>query len=278
MRMPYIHDEIDAAGRRVVVTGASSTVGRAIAEEFVARGARVIGLDLAPRESDPIRVFATDLSDQESVRRSVAAAIEDLGGLDILINTVDAGDVSHAEFAPTAELFRQLDMNLAAGWRVAAEAVPALVESRGRVVNVASLNASLQLPFAAAYAASKRAFVAWSDSLRLELTPYVDVAVVYPPMMDGDMRQSLRNEGLHLDGLSGYEPIDDIVDAVVNGALSRRPRRDIPTSGKGGRQFFLARHFPGLVDVLVARRTTRQAEADAFDRAAATDPEPALQT
>ena len=73
-----------------------------------------------------------------------------------------------------------LDVNLLGPWRVTAAALPALRESRGRVVNVASGLAHLTVPFATAYTMSKRGVVAYSDSLRLEHGDAITVTTVYP--------------------------------------------------------------------------------------------------
>ncbi|MCB0900343.1 MAG: SDR family NAD(P)-dependent oxidoreductase, partial [Actinobacteria bacterium] len=67
MKLPYLHDEMDARGKRVLITGASGTFGAAIAEAFVARGAEVVGLDLHPQPADSIEVIACDITDNDSV-------------------------------------------------------------------------------------------------------------------------------------------------------------------------------------------------------------------
>ena len=267
MRLPYVHDNADAAGLRVLVTGASGTFGRAIAEEFVALGAHVVGLDLMPREDDPVTVIATDITDDASVAAGVAAALADLGGLDILVNNAGTGGPGPAEYRPDAEVARQLELNLLGGWRVTAQCVPALVASRGRVVNVASRMAVMQLPLAAAYGVSKRAFVAWSDALRLELAPYVSVSVVYPSMVKSPIHDATAKAGLSLEGMSVFEPLSGVVAAVVNGGLSRYPRRDIPTSRRGEVEFFVARHFPALLDRVVERRLADRVASGAMDNA-----------
>src|SRR5690606_11559850 len=154
--------------------------GRAISEELSRMGAHVVGLDVAPRADDPVEVLACDLTDDEAVPVVVAEAISRLGGLDVLINNAGIGGPAPAELAPGAEVRRQLDINLLGTWRVTAACIEALVESRGRVVMLASRMAVMQLPLAAAYGASKRAMVAYADALRLELGTHVGVTCVYP--------------------------------------------------------------------------------------------------
>lgn len=267
MKLPYLHDNLPVAGKRVLVTGASGTFGRAIAEDLMGRGATVVGLDLMPKADDPFTVIACDITNDESVVDGVAKAIAELGGLDILINNAGIGGPAPAEFAPGAEVYRQLEINLLGAWRVTAAATPALVESRGRVVNVASRMAIMQLPLAAAYGVSKRALVAYSDALRLELAPYVGVSVVYPSAVRSPIHDSTKEAGLSLEGMSVYEPLEGVVAAVVNGALSRQVRRDIPTSRRGQLEFFLSRHVPFVVDRMITKTLRERVATGVFDDA-----------
>lgn len=256
-----------AAGLRVIVTGASGTFGRALCQRLDELGAEVIGLDLAPREGDPVPVLPCDVTDDESVRFSVSAAVARLGGLDLLVNNAGIGGPAPAELAPGAEVRRQLDINLLGTWRVTAAATEALVASRGRVVMVASRMAVMQLPLAAAYGASKRAMVAYADALRLELGGLVGVSCVYPSSVRSPIHDSTAAAGLSLEGMSSYEPLEGVVETVLTAALGRRQRRDLPTSRRGAVEFFLARHLPGLTDRIVARTFAQRLASGAFDDA-----------
>lgn len=257
----------DAAGLRVLITGASGTFGRALANELSARGARVVGLDVAPRDDDPVPVIACDLTDDDAVPAAVATALERLGGLDLLINNAGIGGPAPAELAPGPEVRRQLDINLLGTWRVSAACVPALVASRGRVVMVASRMAVMQLPLAAAYGASKRAMVAYADALRLELGTHVGVTCVYPSAVRSPIHDSTAAAGLSLEGMSSYEPLEGVVDTVLRAGLARRARRDLPTSRRGAVELFLARHLPALTDRIVARTFSDRIRSGAFGTA-----------
>jgi NAD(P)-dependent dehydrogenase (short-subunit alcohol dehydrogenase family) len=257
----------DATGLRVLVTGASGTIGRSLATRLTALGADVVGLDLAPREDDPVTVIPCDLTDDADVTAGVEKAVELLGGLDLLVNNAGIGGPAPAELPPGEEARRQLDINLLGTWRVTAAAVPALVESRGRVVMVASRMAVMQLPLAAAYGASKRAMVAYADALRLELAPHVSVTSVYPSAVRSPIHDSTQAAGLSLEGMSTYEPLEGVVDAIVDAALARRPRRDVTTTTKGAVEFFLSRHLPAVVDRVVVRTLAGRVAAGAFEGA-----------
>lgn len=257
----------DAAGLRVLVTGASGTFGRALSQELTARGARVVGLDVAPRDDDPVEVLACDLTDDAAVPVAVAEAVRRLGGLDVLVNNAGIGGPGPAELAPGEEVRRQLEINLLGTWRVTAACVEPLVASRGRVVMVASRMAVMQLPLAAAYGASKRAMVAYADALRLELGTHVGVTCVYPSAVRSPIHDSTARAGLSLEGMSAYEPLEGVVDTVLHAALSRRPRRDLPTTRRGAVEFFLARHLPALTDRIVARTFADRVRSGAFAEA-----------
>ena len=255
----------NAQGLRILITGASGTFGRAITERFQRAGAVVVGLD---RVADPDSgILACDITDDDQVTDAVGRAVLLLGGLDVLINNAGVGGPAPAELAPGAEVRQQLEVNLLGAWRVTAACVDALVESRGRIVMLASRMAVMQLPLAAAYGASKRALVAYADALRLELGTHVGVTCVYPSSVRSPIHGSTTAAGLSLEGMSRYEPLDGVVDAVMRAALSRRPRRDLPTSKRGAVEFFLARHWPALTDRVVARTLASRARLGAFEGA-----------
>ncbi len=113
-------------GKRVIVTGAGGTIGRALSTTLRDAGAQVIGLDLTIPPDAPVPILACDLTDQAQVEQAVAAAVERLGGLDLLVNNAGIGGPAPAELAPDATVRRQLEVNLLAAWSTTAAALPAL--------------------------------------------------------------------------------------------------------------------------------------------------------
>lgn len=267
MKLSILTPRRSAAGRRVLITGASGTLGRELGRRLVAEGAVVVGLDIAPTGDEPFEVVACDITDDASAAAGVASAIALLDGLDILVNNAGIGGPAPAELAPGDEVRRQLEINLVGTWRITAACVDALVASRGRVVMVTSRMAVMQLPLAAAYGASKRAMVAYADALRLELATHVGVTCVYPSAVRSPIHDSTAAAGLSLEGMSSYESLEGVVDAIHLAALSVRARRDITTTGRGAVEFFLSRHLPQLTDTIVCRTLAGRAAAGAFDEA-----------
>ena len=250
-------------GRRVVVTGANGTFGKLLGERFTEAGASVVGIDLVAVDG-PVPVIACDLTSTTAVPAAVAAAVERLGGHDLLVNNAGVGGPAPAELPPDDVVARQLDVNLLAAWRTTAAAMPALEAARGRVVFVASRMAVLPLPLAAAYGVSKRALVAYADALRLEVGTHVGVSVVYPSMVASPIHDTTVAAGLSLQGVSRLEPADGVVTAIVRAATARKAPRAVATTRRGRLEMAVARHFPSVADAMVRRTVAARLAAGAF--------------
>lgn len=257
----------DLTGKRALVTGAAGTFGQAIGAALRAHGVRVVGLDLVSSDDPDAPIVGCDVTDDSSVAAGCAEAIARLDGLDLLVNNAGIGGPAPATDPPGDVVRQQIEVNLLGSWRVSAACVPALVESRGRVVLMASRMAVMQLPLAAAYGVSKRALVAYADALRLELAPTVSVSTVYPSMVRSPIHDSTAEAGLSLEGASQFEPLEGVVAAVVKACTAAKPPRDLPTCRRVGMEIFLARHFPALADRIVLRRVAERIRAGAFDDA-----------
>ena len=238
--------------KRIVITGAASGIGAAAAAALRERGCRVVGLDLHP--DDEREILACDVRDQGAVDAAVRAAIERLGGLDVLVNNAGIGTPQGAGRAPDAAALAVLDVNLIGPWRVTSAALPALREARGRVVNVASGLSHLALPFATAYCMSKRGLTAYSDCLRLEHGDALTVTTVYPGYIRTPIHEESAAEGITLEGAVPAERIEDASNALVRAALGP-PVRDLATTRAGTIQYALARRAPRrLLDRLTLER------------------------
>ena len=248
--------------KRVLITGAASGIGAATAAALRSQGARVLGLDLNAEDGD---VIACDVRDQDSVDRGVAEAIERLGGLDVLINNAGIGIPQLAGERPDAQAQAVIDVNLVGPWRVAAAALPALRESRGRVVNVASGLAHIALPFAPAYCMSKRGLTAYSDALRLEHGDAITVTTVYPGYIRTPIHDSGAAVGMTLEGTVPVEKVEDAARVLSRAALGP-PVRDVATTRRGDVQYALVRRLPRrFMDRLVSGYLRRLARRGHFE-------------
>lgn len=149
----------DFDGLTALVTGGASGIGRATAELLAARGARVAVLDADPSGvAEPLRAYRADVTDDTAVRRAVAAAVADLGGLDVLVNNAGIGARGTVEDNDDAEWHRVLDVNVVGMVRVARAALPHLrASAHAAIVNTCSIAATAGLPQRALYSATKGA-------------------------------------------------------------------------------------------------------------------------
>jgi NAD(P)-dependent dehydrogenase (short-subunit alcohol dehydrogenase family) len=179
---------LDLSGRRILVVGASSGVGRAVAELAARAGARVglaarrrERLDEASaalrREGHSAAVFACDVTRADSCRSAVAAAVETLGGLDGLVYASGVSPLCLLAEADQGDWRAVLDVNLIGASLVTAAALDALRASRGRAVYVGSYSERQTLPGIGLYSVSKRALAALVEAWRME-HPEVDFTKV----------------------------------------------------------------------------------------------------
>ena len=174
----------------VLVTGASSGIGQAIARHLAAKGWRVFGT--SRRESndfDGVDMLPMDVDDDNSVNRAVAAILEKTGRLDAVVNNAGWALMGPIEDTPVAEARAQMETNFFGVLRVCRAALPIMREQRrGHIVNISSLGGIFGMPFSGIYSASKFAVEGLSESLRLEMRRFgVQVTLIEP----GDMRSQL---------------------------------------------------------------------------------------
>jgi NAD(P)-dependent dehydrogenase (short-subunit alcohol dehydrogenase family) len=161
--------------RAALVTGGSSGIGLAIARMLRDEG---YGLTLVSRRPEKVEAAAAELGaeavaanlgDPDECARAVAAHRERFGRLDVLVNSAGIGIGGRVEDMPAKHLDLQLGVNLRGLFLVTQAAIPLLRESRGWIVNLASIAGTLPSPGLAVYGATKAAVLALTRSLNEEL-------------------------------------------------------------------------------------------------------------
>ncbi|MDK2768861.1 SDR family NAD(P)-dependent oxidoreductase [Sphingomonas koreensis] len=196
------------AGRRILITGAASGIGRATAELFAREGAALALLD---RRDDLLRSAAqatagtamlADLADEAQLLAAVAKAAQAMGGIDGIVNSAGIAGSQPLDALDRESWDRFVAINLTAPYLICRAALPHLqVTGNATIVNIASGQALLpNAPGIAAYAATKAGLVAFTKALGAELAPGIRANVIAPGIVDTPMVQGV---------LGGYASPDD---------------------------------------------------------------------
>jgi NAD(P)-dependent dehydrogenase (short-subunit alcohol dehydrogenase family) len=243
----------------VVITGTSTGIGRASAIELDGRGFRVFAGVRSPLAGEQLRAAASsrltpvqiDVTDPAGIAAAAKTIGEAVGedGIAGLVNNAGIAVPGPLEVLPLESLRRQFEVNVIGQVAVIQAFVPLLRKGRGRIVNISSASGGLASPYLGAYAASKFALEAITDSLRLELRTWgISVSAIEPgpvatPIWEKAMSLAAQMaESVSPAAMKLYEadlaavrravaqttktaaPVDRVVRAVVHALTARRPK------------------------------------------------------
>ncbi len=207
--------------RSVLITGASSGLGAAMAERMVARGWRVFGTSRRPRSAaDGIEWVEMDVCDDASVEKALAQVFERTAALDGVVCNAGYGIYGSVEETGLERARAQFETNVFGVLRVLRPVVGRMRErGAGRVVLVGSLSGRAPIPFQSHYSATKAAIEAFALSLSNELSDFgVHVSLVEP----GDIRTAFN------DVMDWGEPDPDSAYAEASARVERSIRESLP--------------------------------------------------
>jgi short-subunit dehydrogenase len=218
-----------AAGKRVLITGASSGVGAALARALAAQGA-VVGLVARRRGrlaevladcravSPDSRMWVADLADSAAIGPLAVEAAEMLGGIDVLVNNAAIPKRRAVPELNPAEVETVMAVNFFAPMRLTLAVLPRMLErGQGMVVNVSSVGGRLGIVHEAAYCASKFALCGWSESMAVDLHGTgISVKLIEPGPVDTEIWDQPDNDDPLYDGpkISADEVAAGIVAAL----------------------------------------------------------------
>ncbi|NKX55543.1 SDR family NAD(P)-dependent oxidoreductase [Arthrobacter mobilis] len=214
-------------GRTVLITGGAGGIGLAIAEAFAAQGAVPVLIDVAAAVAEAGaglngHGLQLDLGEPSAAEDAVRFAVERTGRLDVLINAAGIQLRTEAAEVEEPDWQRLVDVNLSAAYRLCRAAVPALTESKGCIVNIASLSADRAVPGIVPYGATKAALVQLGKGLAAELgSKGIRVNAVSPGYIVTPMtaevldQQDFRDRVLTRIPLQRLADGHDVADAVV---------------------------------------------------------------
>ncbi|WP_354699640.1 Dihydroanticapsin 7-dehydrogenase [Paraconexibacter sp. AEG42_29] len=184
----------ELAGRKALVTGGARGIGRAIAELFIARGASVVIADIngeeaaATAEAIGAHAVTCDVTDSGQVAAAVAATVDTLGGLDVLVNNAGIEIVKPLLEQTEDEFRRLMDINVTGVFLGMKHALAPLAESKGTIVNLASVAGINGSPLLGSYCASKAGVIQLTRVAALELRDAgIRVNCVCPAFVDTAM-------------------------------------------------------------------------------------------
>ncbi|RIW15168.1 SDR family oxidoreductase [Algoriphagus lacus] len=260
----------------VVITGATSGIGEACAEVFGREGANVVitGRNSAKLEqtavklrSKNIKVLAilADAGSEADNKRMAEESLSRFGRIDVLIN--NAGISMRALFQDIdLEVFRKvIDTNFWGTVYATKFCLPAILESKGSIIGISSINGYRGTPARTAYTASKYAMNGFFESLRTEvMNQGVHVLVACP----GFTSSNIRNNALTADGKSqGESPRDEakmmtpleVAESILKATLKRK--RDLVLTVQGKLAVFLNKWIPGIMDGMVYREMAKEKDS-----------------
>ena len=248
-------------GTTVVITGATSGIGRETALAFAKAGARVVA---AGRRKDRLRevvkeveakggeamAVPADVSDQKQVERLIEKSVGRFGRIDTLVNNAGVGLAARFSEQTIEDFKRVMDVNFWGAVYACKAVLPHMQAqpSGGVIINVSSIMGKRAMPFETAYCSSKFALAGFSEALRAEvMADKIDVSTVFPGAVETEIFETSANQtGLEFPAYVPKFPAREMARIIVQDA--RFPQPEIVMAMDAQVIDFFNRVAPGLMD------------------------------
>ena len=261
----------------VIITGASSGIGLALAKEFAKQGSKLV---LAARSADKLEELekefnskgietigvATDVSKEEDCKNLVKKAVEKFNGIDILINNAGLSMRALFQDVDLAVLRQLMDVNFWGTVYCTKYALPYLLESKGSVTGISSIAGFIGLPARTGYSASKFAMHGFLETLRVEnLKKGLHVLIAAPGFTASNIRKTaLTNDGSQQGETPRKEDkmmsAEEVALHVVN-AIKKRKSTLILTFVEGKLTVWLKKWMPRLLEKLTYNHMAKEPDS-----------------
>jgi len=259
----------ELAGMRVLITGASQGIGKAIALLAAKRGMKVLAAarnpdllnqlaDEAKKAGQPLEVVQADVATPAGRDAMVRAAKEKFGGLDVLVNNAGIGATGHFADSSPEVLRSIMETNFFGTVETTRAFLPILREGKApAVVNVSSILGRRAIPGRSLYSASKFAVEGWTQAVRAEFARFdIDVITINPGLTQTNFSQNMleKKAKQSLDHMRGMTP-EEVAEATLNALAAGKKTVSLTFQGKA--LLFAARFLPGLVDRITKKRVRK---------------------
>lgn len=196
--------------KRIIITGASSGIGKATAEKLAAKGHQLVVSarrtealeELCERYPENVKFISCDVSDDAQVSAMVERCVQSFGGVDVLINNAGMGVFDPLIEAKLSDWHTMIDINIKGLLSCIHSALPHLIESKGHIINLGSVASHNVFANSGVYCATKHAVLAISEALRIEHANDLHVTTISPGQVNTEFIDQTSNSDL----LKDYKP------------------------------------------------------------------------
>jgi NAD(P)-dependent dehydrogenase (short-subunit alcohol dehydrogenase family) len=248
-------------GTTVVVTGATSGIGRETSLQFAKAGAQVV---VAGRRNERLKTLVTeieakggkalavttDVAEASQVEKLVAKAVDHFGAIDTLVNNAGVGLAARFDELSLEDFRRVMEINFWGAVYACKAVVPVMKQQKsgGVIINVSSILGKRGVPYETAYCASKFALAGFSEALRTEvMADKIDVTTIFPGAVETEIFETSANQtGLEIPGFLPKFPARELARIIVQNA--RVPQPEVVMAMDAMAINFFNTIAPGLMD------------------------------